>query len=190
MPPLAEMWPFAVLGVVVVVAAISDVRTGRVPNAVTYPAIAVGLLAHTLLGGMRGEGPGIGLYASAAGLAAGFLPMLVVWLAGGIGGGDAKLMAAVGALTGWRFALSALFYGLVVAVVLALIVMVRKRIVRRTLRRLFGFLVLLLTPSKPADPAAEGSEKIPFALALCIGAGAALAEVVMRGQHAMKLLGL
>ena len=189
MPLKAEMWPFAVLGVVVVVSAVTDVRSGRVPNAVTYPAIAVGLIVHTLLGGLRGEGPGMGLYASAIGLTVGFLPMLAVWLAGGIGGGDAKLMAAVGALTGWRFALSVLFYGLIAAMVLALIVMLRKRIVRRTLRRVFRFLALLVTPSKPADPAAGQSEKVPFALALCVGAAAALAEVLVRGPEAVKLLG-
>jgi prepilin peptidase CpaA len=189
MPLTAEMWPLAVLGVVVVVSAVIDVRTGRVPNAVTYPAIAVGLITHTLLGGLRGYGAGMGLYASAVGLAVGFLPLLAVWLAGGIGGGDTKLMAAVGALTGWRFALSALFYGLIAALVLAVIVMLRKRIVRRTLRRVFRFVVLLVTPSKPADPAAGESEKVPFALALCIGAAAALVEVLVGGPEAVKLAG-
>ncbi|MGC9453610.1 MAG: A24 family peptidase [Phycisphaerae bacterium] len=185
----AGMWPFVVLGVVVTVSAVTDVRSGRVPNYVTYTGIAVGLIAHTLLGGLRGAEAGMGLYGSLAGFAAGFLPMLAVWLAGGIGGGDAKLMGAVGALTGWRFALSALFYGLLVALLLAAIVMLRKRIVRRTLRRLFRFLVLMMTPSRPADPAAGQSEKVPFALALCIGSAAALVEALLRGPSAVKLLG-
>lgn len=186
---ILEKWPFVVLGVVVVVSAVTDVRSGRVPNVVTYTGIAVGLIGHTLLGGLHGEGLGIGLYGSAAGFAAGFMPMLAVWMAGGIGGGDAKLMGAVGALTGWRFALSALFYGLAAALVLAVIVMLRKRIVGRTLRRVFRFVVLMMTPSKPADPAAGDSEKVPFALALCIGAAAALVEALLRGPATVKLLG-
>ncbi|MFP3937294.1 MAG: prepilin peptidase [Phycisphaerae bacterium] len=186
---IAEMWPFIVLGVVVIVSAVTDVRSGRVPNYVTYAGIAVGLIGHTLLGGLRGGDAGMGLYAALAGFAVGFFPLLAVWLAGGIGGGDAKLMGAVGALTGWRFALSALFYGLLAALVLAAIVMLRKRIVWRTLRRLFRFLVLMMTPSKPADPAAGESEKVPFALALCIGSAAALLEALLRGPSAVKLLG-
>ncbi len=184
-----DMWSMCVLGAVLLVGAVTDVRTGKVYNWITYPAIAVGLIGHALVGGVWGqEGARIGLAGSLAGLGVGFGPMLAAWLAGGIGGGDAKLMGAVGALGGWRFALAAMFYGLLVAAVMGLVVMLKQRIFRRTLMRVGRFLLLLVTPAKPGDPGTADSPKLPFGLALCIGGGMALAEILWRGPVARKLL--
>ena len=183
-----DLWAFVALGTVLIAAAVSDVRTGKVYNWITYPAVAVALVGHTLIGGLAGREGALGLAGSAAGFAVGFLPLLAAWLAGGIGGGDAKLMGAVGALAGWRFAVAAMFYGFAVAAVLALAVLIRRRRLRRTLGSIGRFLLLLLTPSKPASPAAADSPKIPFGLALCVGAGLAIVEVVAKGAMARKFI--
>jgi len=123
-----------------------------------------------------------------AGLAVGFGPLLVAWLAGGIGGGDAKLMAAVGAMTGWEFTLTAMFYGFAVAALMGLAVMLRRRILRRTLLRVLRFLYLAFTPARPADPSAPDSPKIAFGLALCIGSAITLVETLWRAGMAGRLL--
>jgi len=185
MPPVVA---FSILAAVLVAAAYTDVRRGKVYNVVTYPAVAAGLIGHGVFGGLTGTESGMGLYDSLAGLAAGFGPMLVMWLAGGIGGGDAKLMGAVGALAGWRFALAAMFYGFAVAALMALVVLLRRRILRRTLARIGRFLYLALTPGKGADPAGADSPKIAFGLALSAGAGLAMVEAVVRGPAATKLI--
>jgi prepilin peptidase CpaA len=182
-------WPYYILAVVLAAASLTDVRQGRIPNWITYPGVLAGLLGHTLVGGLTGRGPlALGLGGSAAGLAVGFLPLMAAWLAGGIGGGDAKAMGAVGALTGWRFTLAAMLYGFVVAAIMALIVMIRKKTTRQTLGRVWRFLVLIFTPGPAVDPATKGSAKIPFGLALCIGAALALIEALWRGPVANKLL--
>lgn len=184
-----EMWAYGVLALVLIAAAVTDIRTARIYNAVTYPAIAIGLIGHTLMGGPRfGAGEfELGLLGSLCGLAAGFLPLFVAWFAGGIGGGDAKLMGAVGALAGWRFALAAMFYGFAIAVVMAVVVMLSRRILKQTLARIWRFLSLLATPAGAADPATKESPKIAFGLALCIGSAIALVEVLMNGPVAKKL---
>ncbi len=175
-----EIWAYVLLGAVLVIAAVQDVRTHKIRNWVTYPAIAAGLIGHTLLGGVYGvtsESGAVeayGLIHSLMGLAVGFGPLLVAWLAGGIGGGDAKLMAAVGALLGWRLTLECMFFGFAVAGVMALVVMIRRRILLQTLGRLWRFFWLALSPGRPADPATPESPKLPFGLALCIGSGIAL----------------
>ena len=181
-------WAYCALIVVLVIAAISDVRSGKIYNALTYPAIAAGLIGHTLFGGLTGQEQDIGLIGSIGGMAAGSVPMLAAWHAGASGGGDAKLMAAIGALTGWRFALATMFYGFVVAALMALFVMVRRRIVRRTLGRIWLFLLLTSTKNKPVDPAGPDSPKIPLGLALCIGSAAALIELMVAGATGPALL--
>jgi prepilin peptidase CpaA len=190
MPRLVvDAWPYAVLAAALIVSAVTDVRRGRIYNAVTYPAIVLGLVGHTLMGGLSGNGdsPGaMGLWASLAGMAMGLGPMLLAWIARGIGGGDVKLMAAVGALGGWRFTLSAMFYGFAVAAILAIAVILRRKIARKTLGRVWRFLCLIFTPAGPADPAGAESPKIPFGLALCVGSGIALAEAIVRGDSAVK----
>lgn len=171
-----EMWPWIVMGLLLVVASITDLRYGRIYNVVTYPAVAIALIGHTLVGGIGGVSDGdFGLAGAAVGLAVGFLPLLAAWLAGGIGGGDAKVMAAIGALGGWRFALDTLFYGLAVAAVMAFAIMIHRRILLQTLKRVAAFVYLAFTPSKPANPTTQQSPKIAFGLALCIGAAIALA---------------
>ena len=121
-----DVWFYALLAAVLCIGAWTDVRTEKIFNWLTYPAILIGLIGHGIVGGspwssgvVTHTGPGglMDLTDSLAGLAVGFLPMFLAWQAGGIGGGDAKLMAAVGALAGWRFVLTAMFYGLGVSVV-------------------------------------------------------------------------
>lgn len=183
MAPLrADMWPLAAVVAVLVAAAYTDVRSGKIHNVVTYAGVAVGLIGHTLAGGMSAsELSRLGLLGSLAGLAVGFLPMLLIWRAGGIGAGDAKLTAAIGALTGWNFALAVMLYGFVVAALMAFCVMIKRGILRDTLGRIWRFLVLALSKAKPADPATASSPRIPFGLALCVGGLAHLVDVVVLG---------
>ena len=184
-----EMWCYGVLAVALVLSAVTDVRSGKIRNYVTYPAIAVGLLGHTLVSGLwPADDLRLGLLGSLGGFAAGFAPMLLAYLAGGIGGGDAKLMGAVGALAGWRFAIAAMFYGFAVAAVMAVFVMLKHRVARRTIARVARFALLLATPSRPADPATPDSPKVAFGLALCIGAALALVEAMLQGPMAGKIL--
>ena len=190
MPPVTVLWAYGALAVLLVVGAVTDIRAGKILNAVTYPAAAVGLIGHAVVGGLVGRGgsTSLGLSGSAFGLAVGFGPMLLAWLAGGVGGGDAKLMGAVGALTGWRFTLAAMFYGFLVAGLMAVAVMVKQRIVRRTMGRIFRSVYLALMPGKgTVGPPTTDSPKIAFGLALCIGSAAALVEVMLRGPMAGKL---
>ena len=69
---VAHAWALAVLAVVLVGAAIADLRTAKVHNWITYPAIVVGLIGHTLAGGLTGNDGAMGLTGSLAGLAVGF----------------------------------------------------------------------------------------------------------------------
>lgn len=91
-------WLFPAIAVAVgVVAATTDYRTGRIPNKLTFPVMLFGLIAHSVGHGVAGFlGSFIGLCVCAA------VPGVVYKASRGrgIGGGDIKLFAALGALLG------------------------------------------------------------------------------------------
>ena len=182
----APLWSAAAMVILMVTAAVVDLRCGKVPNWLTYPAILTGLAGHAVVGYAAGNVFGgsdaqMGLVGALAGFAAGFFPMLLCWLAGGIGGGDAKLMGAVGALGGYKIALGVMLYGFIIAGLMAVALMTRKRIVRRTVRRIWHAVVLLILPgAKPADPTAPDSPTIPLAVALCLGTFVVMLEPAIR----------
>jgi prepilin peptidase CpaA len=185
---LARTWPLWLLAPVLVLAAAGDLARGRIANWLTLPAMAAGLIGHTLAGGLFGGAYGLGLWGALAGLAAGGLPLLVAFLAGAVGAGDVKLMGAIGALVGWRLALATMVYGFLAAGVLAAIVMIRRRVVKRTLRRVGRFLLTALMPGGATDPATADSPTVPLGLALCVGAVAAAAESVLLQRDAAEWL--
>ncbi len=184
-PHIESYWSSAVIAALVVTAAVVDLRRGKVPNWLTYPAILLGLFGHAVVGYASGEvfsggAEQMGLAGALKGFAMGFFPLLLCWMAGGIGGGDAKLMGAVGALGGWKLALGAMLFGFVIAGLMAVIVMIRKRIVRRTVRRVWHTVVLLIIPgAKPVDPTGPDSPTVPLAVALCLGTFVAMLEQVI-----------
>lgn len=95
---VAVMIPFTLL------AAFWDMRTHRLPNWITVPSFVAGVLFHIIHGAIAGAtwygGAAEGLGFSMAGFAAGFLPLLLLWMIGGGGAGDVKLMGAIGAWMG------------------------------------------------------------------------------------------
>ncbi len=177
-----DAWAYAVLAVVLVAAAVTDVRAGKIYNWTTYPAMLAGLIGHGLLGGLWGRAGCMGLGDAALGLAMGAGPLWLARLAGGMGGGDVKLMGAIGALAGWEFALATMFYGFAVAAVMALVILLRKRMLRQTLSRIGRFLLLLFVRMKPASPTTPESPTLAFGLALCIGAALALTILCILGK--------
>ena len=111
---------FVFVSVMVVVAFI-DLRTWIIPNVITYPAVLVFLATSVLLRRLV-------WWEGLAGAAAGFAVLgVVIWgylrLTGreGMGWGDAKLLAAVGAFLGWRHLPAVVFLGAIQGLVAALI---------------------------------------------------------------------
>lgn len=76
------------------VAACCDVKTRKIPNKLTVPCFMAGLLIHYYAQGWAGLGNSL----AAATIA--FIIFLMFFLAGGMGGGDVKLIGAVGAIVG------------------------------------------------------------------------------------------
>ena len=85
--------PDVVLFAALIVASVTDWRTGKIPNVLTFPLLAVGLAMQATIGQ--------GLVFGLLGFAVGFAIHFPLWLLQVQKGGDAKLMIATGAFVGW-----------------------------------------------------------------------------------------
>lgn len=85
-----------------------DVRTRRIPNALTGSVLLLGACLNAGLHGMSG------LTSSLAGAGLMLVLLLAPFALGGIGGGDVKMMIAIGALIGPRLAVLSLTAGVIV----------------------------------------------------------------------------
>lgn len=92
-----------VLAVSLSVSVVTDLRSRRIPNLVTLPAFAAALLLRLALGGWDAAADGL------LGALIAFAPFFALAWAGGMGMGDVKLVAAVGACVGAERILWALF---------------------------------------------------------------------------------
>lgn len=84
-------WPTVI---VVAVATYTDLRSRRIPNWLVLPFFVVGVAASSWLGGWHGLGH------SLAGAGLGLLLYGILFFMGGMGAGDVKLCAAIGAWIG------------------------------------------------------------------------------------------
>lgn len=108
--------------VVCALAAITDVLGGTIPNALTYPLLALAPALHATLALTSGAASGTALTQAGLSLlgiaACGVVPAFM-WIKGALGGGDVKLFAGLGALLLPRFGLETELYILLIASLLA-----------------------------------------------------------------------
>lgn len=121
----------AVIAVVVATAASAwDLRTRRIPNALTFGAAIAAAVFHALTGGAAG------LATTAAGWGLGVALFLPFFALRGLGGGDVKLLGAIGAWLGPAAVLYVAFYSTLAGGLFGVVVAVRTRYLRQALRNL------------------------------------------------------
>jgi len=153
-----------IIGLFVLVAAICDLRTRTIPPALTMFGLAFGLLFHFIIGGLFSA-----FLASVIGFAAG----LALFHIGAIGGGDVKLVTALGALLGLPHWILAMQVAILAAAVMAFIQVTRMRIFRRTCRNVIEILKSLYISGFRAHPTINVNDlstvRSPFGVAAAIG---------------------
>ena len=112
-----------------------DLTRKRIPNYLTFPAIAWGLISYTVVDGLSG------LWFSLAGLLVGLAIFFIPFAMGGMGGGDVKLLGAVGALQGWQFVLSVALLTAVAGGVMAVVYLLVTGRLLRVLKKMAGFVL-------------------------------------------------
>lgn len=111
---IAENWTVWFVTVVLIVAAVIDGKILKVPNWLTFPFILCGWMHWTLQDGISGLGW------SLLGTLVGMMLLLVLRNVGGMGAGDVKLLAGVGAWLGIQTTLYAFSATAIVGGIMAL----------------------------------------------------------------------
>lgn len=97
MANVIDQWPYWFVTGFVILAAYIDGKELRVPNKITFPMIVAGWIYSAIAYQISGEGWYIGLGWSLAGTAVGLATLLPAYAIGGMGAGDVKMMAGIGA---------------------------------------------------------------------------------------------
>lgn len=156
------------------VAAVVDLRMRRIPNYLTVPAAALGLVYHCLAPG------GMGPLVSLGGFGLGFVLLLLPALFGGGGMGDVKLLAALGAWLGPFLVLITFSAAILIAAMIALSIVflsVMDRGITRTGRKYFA-------AKRPLDKSGKKrtARVLPFAVPVAVSTWGMLAWIVISGS--------
>lgn len=111
---LVDNWHVKLVSAIMIWAAWIDGKELRVPNWLTFPMVLTGLIYGTCVGGWQGLGDAL------IGMCVGLITMLPIYAVGGMGAGDVKLMAGLGAWLGMEVAFNAFLWTVVVGAIMAL----------------------------------------------------------------------
>lgn len=116
----------AIISVLLLLAVVSDLRTYRIKNSITYSFMLVGLAANVAMRGPKG------MIFSLQGIILPVAGLTLLYILRVIGAGDIKLLSAVGAVMGADFTLSAIAYSFICGGVIAsLLILVRRNGIER-----------------------------------------------------------
>lgn len=153
--------------IVAFVACVTDVQNRRIPNVLTFGAAAAALLFHLFVDGAGG------LQTAVGGWVVGTILFLPFFALGGMGAGDVKLLAALGAWLGPRDAFWVAIYGSLAGGVMALMLALGRGYLRTALRNV-GALVtywFMVGPRPMPGMTLDQSEAPRLAYAVPILAG-------------------
>jgi prepilin peptidase CpaA len=158
--------------------AIIDFRVQRIPNLITFPTVIIALLFHFLAQGVDG------LIFSTLGLATGIGLLIIPYMFGVSGAGDAKLMGSVGAVLGSKSVFTAFLFTAIVGGIYAIVLILfnKKQFNKKQFKgffkkQLITLKLFILTREFIPDPIEENNKKPK----LCYGVAIALGTFIYLG---------
>ena len=149
------------LFLLLIIAAVTDLRDRKVYNWLTFPAMAFGLTLAWA---------NVGLVLLQEHFIYGFLPAVVifgilVWIRA-LSAGDMKLMAAIGAIMGSPFLYQAIFWSSLCGCLIAIVKLVWQGVLLKGLGRTARYAVMIKPPEEGEDLL---KQKIPYGVAISVG---------------------
>jgi prepilin peptidase CpaA len=162
-----ERYLFICAFVFAVVGSVEDVRSRKIPNSLTYFGVIAALCIRIFVLGWPGLRDGL------IGTLIGGGIFFFLFVIGGMGGGDVKLMAAVSAFAGLTQIVNLLIAAAISGGAMAIVIMLYQQRVLTTIRNTIVLVQHHLTtglrPHPDLNVRQTQSTRVPFAPAIAIG---------------------
>ncbi|MGA1839217.1 MAG: prepilin peptidase [bacterium] len=166
---LKEIFPIIFLSVILLIAAIGDLRTRRIPNWLTFSTIIVGIIYHSYRNGSQG------FLFSLKGVFLGFAFLMVFYFMGGMGAGDVKLMGGVGGLLGPKGVFTAFLFTALLGGIYSVVLIISQGGFKDIVKRYRMMIKTFILTNRMAYIPPENREKKPV---LCYGVVIALGTLL------------
>jgi prepilin peptidase CpaA len=170
-----DNWPYWLVSVVLVYAAYIDGKQLRVPNWITFPMIISGWIYSCIWYAVDGQAWYVGLGWSLAGTAVGLATLLPAYAIGGMGAGDVKLMAGIGAWVYCAVKFYAFCVSAIVGAILAVAMIIISRQSKTHWNQFFFIINEIMTVRNPEALATIAGERkssmrlLPYGIPIAIG---------------------
>lgn len=185
--PITTATAMLLLAALLAAAVVTDLRSRRIPNLLVLAGLAMAFAMHAIALASHSKPPtGAIWWAPLAGLVAGLVMLMPLYLLRGCGAGDVKLMAMVGAFIGVKAVLAAALYTLLAGGALSLVFMLVDRgIAAHTLANVRLMLSEQMAHASGSDdvpivPLQHTAARLPYAVAIALGTGASLLWPLVR----------
>lgn len=164
-----DNWHVKVVCALLIVAAYIDGKQLRVPNWLTFPMVFSGLIYSAWAGGWAGLGDGL------VGMLVGLATLLPLYAVGGMGAGDVKLMAGIGAWLGAAVTWNAFVVSVIVGAVMAIGMVAWRRSWQKHCGNFAQIVLEFLTVKSPRELSKIAAERksqmllLPYGIPICIG---------------------
>lgn len=148
--------------IILLISLYTDLRFGKIYNKITFSGMILGVLINMNISGWKG------LIFSLEGLALGILIFFIPFSLGGLGAGDVKLVATVGAIKGPLFVLVSALFSAISGGIIAIFFMLKKKIFLKTTKRMLREFFNFLSFKIPFSLKKEG-DSFPYAIAIFLG---------------------
>jgi prepilin peptidase CpaA len=166
--------PLWVPVLVAAIACVTDLRTRRIANVLTFGAAAGAVVTYGVMNGLAG------VAFAASGWAVGLALFLPLFLLRGMGGGDVKLLAALGAWVGPGLAVWLALWSAVAGGLLAVIVALARGYGRQAFANVWGLLSYWRVmgvrphPALTLEASTSAAPRLPYSLPIAAGLGLTL----------------
>lgn len=155
-----------ILIVVLFICLITDLKERKIYNKVIFPSLILAILLNIIFNGFEG------LKFSLFGFFIGLAILLIPYFLGGMGAGDVKLLALIGAIKGSIFVLNTAIYMALLGGAIAILVIIFQKQTIDFIKSLFLWIFSLFSgiKYKLEFPSSSLSKKFPYGVAIVGGA--------------------
>ncbi|MBL8848269.1 MAG: prepilin peptidase [Planctomycetaceae bacterium] len=166
---LLANWHVKVVCILLIWAAWIDGKQLRVPNWLTFPMVLSGLVYSAWAGGWQGLADGL------IGMCVGLATLLPLYAVGGMGAGDVKLMAGIGAWLGASVTWEAFVASVLVGAVMAIAMVAWRKSWKKHCGNFSQIVLEFMTVKSPGELSKIAAERkpqmllLPYGIPICVG---------------------